>query len=267
MSFGDPPSTSVRSLPRRDRIAILGGLVGVSVLAWVYLVVLALRMPAMDAMAMSEVIRIRPWIAMDFVSMFLMWAIMMVGMMVPSATPMALIYGAVARKARGQGSAIAPTAFFVWGYVAAWTGFSLGATIAQWALDQAALLSPMMVATSPALGAGLMIAAGIYQMTPFKSACLDHCRAPARFISQHWRPGMLGAFRMGLEHGAFCLGCCWLLMGLLFFGGVMDLLWIAGITLFVLLEKLLPFGDRGGRLAGIGMIATGTGIALLTILA
>jgi predicted metal-binding membrane protein len=118
----------------------------------------------------------------------------------------------------------------------------------------------MMVSTSPALGAALLIGAGIYQLTPYKNACLEHCRAPAHFIAEHWRPGTRGALLMGAEHGLYCLGCCWVLMGLLFFGGVMNLLWIAAITLFVLLEKLLPFGARGGRLAGAALIALGCAV-------
>ncbi len=142
-------------------------------------------------------------------------------------------------------------------YVAMWTLFSVGATLAQWALDRAALLSPMTMTTSPKLGAAFLVAAGVYQLTPYKDVCLKHCRAPAHFIAEHWRPGALGAFRMGLAHGAYCLGCCWLLMGLLFFGGVMNLLWIAAITLFVLLEKVLPLGRAGGRLAGGAMILAG----------
>jgi predicted metal-binding membrane protein len=170
---------------------------------------------------------------------------------------MTLVYAAVARKAAREGTVLAPTAVFVLGYVAMWTGFSAGATAAQWGLERAALLSPMLVTTSPTLGAALLIGAGIYQLTPFKNACLEHCRSPAYFISEHWRPGASGAFRMGLVHGAYCLGCCWILMGLLFFGGVMNLLWIAGITVFVLLEKVAPFGAWGGRVAGLAMIATG----------
>ena len=166
----------------------------------------------------------------------------MTGMMLPSATPATLVYTAVARKAAREGTPVAPVAAFVTGYLFMWTLFSLGATLAQWGLERAALLSPMLVSTSPVLGASLLIAAGVYQLTPWKEACLEHCQSPVQFISQHWRSGGWGAFRMGLEHGAFCLGCCWVLMGLLFFGGVMNLVWIAGITLFVLLEKVLPFG-------------------------
>jgi len=199
------------------------------------------------------------WEFADFGLVFLMWTIMMVGMMVPTATPMTMIYAAVARKAAGQGTVLAPASTFVSGYVAMWTLFSLVATIAQWGLDRAASLSPMMVATSPALGAALLFAAGAYQLTPLKSACLRHCRSPAHFVAQHWRPGARGAFRMGLEHGGFCLGCCWLLMGLLFVGGVMNLLWIAAIAVFVLLEKVIPDAQFAGRLAGGAMMVTGLG--------
>lgn len=200
---------------------------------------------------------LRSWDVANFGMMFSMWAIMMAGMMLPSASPTTLIYAAVARKASRAGMPVAPTAAFVVGYLTIWTLFSLAATLAQWILESMALLSPRMVSTSPVLGAGLLVAAGIYQLTPFKDACLEHCRSPAHFIAEHWRPGTAGAFRMGVVHGAYCLGCCWILMGLLFFGGVMNLLWIAAITLFVLLEKVLPFGAGGGRLAGIGMILSG----------
>jgi predicted metal-binding membrane protein len=227
----------------------------VTALAWAYLVAMALPMDEM--MSSTEMMRMRAWTPRDFVLMFAMWTVMMVGMMVPSAAPMALVYAAVARKAGRQGSPVAPTYVFVSGYVVVWTAFSLAATFAQWGLESAALLSPMMVSTSPQLGAGLLIGAGLYQLTPAKRACLEHCRAPAYFISEHWRPGLLGAFRMGLLHGAFCLGCCWILMGLLFFGGVMSLLWIAGITAFVLVEKLLPAGPATARFAGFGLIGAG----------
>jgi predicted metal-binding membrane protein len=199
----------------------------------------------------------KAWSASDFSMMFVMWVVMMIGMMVPSAAPIALIYAAIVRKAARDGTALAPTGVFVAGYIAMWALFSLGATLAQWGLDQARLLSPMMVSTSPWLGGGLLVAAGAYQLTPQKQACLEHCRAPARFISEHWRPGVAGAFRMGVEHGAYCLGCCWLLMGLLFFGGVMDLLWIGGITVFVLLEKVLPMGAQGARWAGGALLLLG----------
>ena len=244
------------SLPRRDRISILLALFGIALLAWVYLIAMALAMEEMP-MSGAEMMGIHPWSALDFFLMFLMWAVMMVGMMVPTAVPMTLVYAAVARKAARQDTPLAPTATFVLGYIAMWSLFSVAATLVQWGLHQAALLSPMMVSNSPSLGAGLLIAAGIYQWLPFKDACLQHCRAPAHFFAEHWHTGAAGAFRMGLEHGAFCLGCCWALMGLLFLGGVMNLLWIGAITLFVLLEKVHPFGDRGGRVMGALMVLAG----------
>ena len=137
------------------------------------------------------------------------------------------------------------------------SGDSLFATVAQWQLDQWALLSPMMVSKSPLFGASLLIAAGIYQWLPIKNACLKHCRSPIHFISEHWQNGTVGALKMGISHGTFCIGCCWFLMLLLFVGGVMNLLWIAAITVFVLLEKMIPLGDHGGRWIGVVMIIVG----------
>lgn len=261
----------VSSLPRRDRIVIICALAATTLLAWAYLVAVASNMAgmaAMDTMAsnMAGMVQIKPWTGTDFGAMVLMWIIMMIGMMVPTAAPMTLIYAAVARKAATQGTTLAPAAFFVSGYIVIWSVFSVVATVAQWGLEQAALLSPMMVLTSPGLGAGLLIAAGLYQMTPMKDACLRHCRSPVHFISHGWKPGAFGALRMGLEHGLYCLGCCWILMGLLFLGGVMSLMWIAGIAVFVLLEKILPFGLRGGRLAGVGMVLTGCTALLVWLL-
>ena len=250
------PVPVTHSLPYRSRIAILSSLSGVTLLAWLYLIAMAWSMEGAP-LTTADMVRVRPWTVLDFFLMFLMWAVMMVGMMVPTAIPMTLVYAGVARKADAQNTPLAPTATFVAGYLVMWTLFSVGATVAQWSLEQAALLSPMMVTTSPLLGAGLLIAAGIYQWTPWKNRCLRHCRAPAHFFAQHWHSGAAGAFRMGLEHGAFCLGCCWVLMGLLFLGGVMNLLWIAVITLFVLLEKVIPFGDQGGRIGGAAMILLG----------
>ncbi len=208
-------------------------------------------------MAAGAMAQIKGWTTSYFIAMLLMWVIMMIGMMVPTAIPMALVYAAVARKASQQGAPLVPTSAFISGYIVMWGVFSLGATLAQWGLDEAALLSPMMVSTSPALGAALLVIAGVYQLTPMKDACLKHCRAPAHFISQSWKPGSWGAFRMGIEHGTYCIGCCWILMCLLFLGGVMSLLWIGGITLFVLLEKVLPLGKTGGRIAGGGMALVG----------
>jgi len=230
-------------------VAVLAALGGVTALSWIALVEMARGMDGGSMAGMG----LRAWTPAHFALMLAMWVVMMAGMMLPSATPATLVYTAVARKASREGTPVAPVALFVAGYLLMWALFSLGATLAQWALERAALLSPMLVASSPGLGAALLVGAGVYQLTPLKDACLEHCRSPVHFIAAHWRPGLGGALRMGLEHGAYCLGCCWVLMGLLFFGGVMNLVWIAAIALFVLLEK----AARGGRWAGLGMILAG----------
>lgn len=239
---------AVLKLPRRDFWAITVSLTGVTALCWLYLLAMAKDMCCLQ---------IPTWDTAYFGMMFSMWAIMMVGMMVPSAAPMILIYAAVARKAEKQGTPIASAWAFTLGYLFMWTVFSLAVTLAQWQLDKAALLSPLMVSNSPKFGASLLIAAGIYQWLPVKDNCLTHCRSPFHFISTHWRPGKIGALLMGISHGTFCIGCCWALMLLLFVGGVMNILWIAAITIFVLLEKVLPLGKHGGKFTGILMVIAG----------
>jgi len=206
---------------------------------------------------LQAMVHVQPWTAAELAPRLLMWAVMMVAMMLPTAAPMTLVYAAVARKAAREDRPVAPTFVFVAGYLAIWALFSVAATAAQSSLDQLALLSPAMVSASPLLGAGLLIGAGIYQLTPYKHACLAHCRAPAHFISHRWRGGFAGAFRMGLELGIYCLGCCWILMGLLFVGGVMNLFWIAAIAVFILLEKTMPFAETGARVVGAAMIVVG----------
>jgi predicted metal-binding membrane protein len=206
---------------------------------------------------MDSITGVQHWTTTEFALRVAMWAVMMVAMMVPSAAPMTLLYASVARKADAQHNALASTSLFVTGYLAMWTIFSLVATIAQHALDQAALLSPMMASRSASFGAALLITAGVYQFTPLKNACLRNCRSPAHFLSRYWRAGNVGAFRTGLKLGAYCVGCCWILMGLLFVGGVMNPIWIAAIGVFVLLEKTIPFGEVGGKVAGAAMIVVG----------
>jgi predicted metal-binding membrane protein len=258
---------AVSSVPssRRDRMAVLTGLAGITAAAWIYLGIDAHRMASMSTgmtghsmtATMPAMAGVQPWTAAEFGLRLGMWAVMMVAMMVPTAAPMTLIYAAVARKAAAQHNPVAPTFVFVAGYVAMWCLFSVAATLAQWRLDQVALLSPMMVSDSALLGGALLIGAGVYQLTPLKQACLRHCRAPAQFLSRNWHGGTSGALRMGLKLGTYCLGCCWILMGLLFVGGVMNLLWIAAIAVFVLLEKTIPFGAAAGWLAGAAMILAG----------
>lgn len=245
---------------RRDRWFILAGLGGVTVAAWAFLALDALPMPAgtSDGSMMGDaMVRVQPWAVAQLAPRFLMWAVMMVAMMLPTAVPMTLVYAAVARKAARENRPVAPTFVFVAGYLAIWILFSVAATASQSGLDHWALLSPSMSSASPYLGGGLLIAAGIYELTPYKHTCLAHCRAPAHFISQKWRSGFPGAFRMGLGLGAYCLGCCWILMGLLFVGGLMNLLWVAAIAAFILLEKTLPLAEVGARLVGAAMIVVG----------
>ncbi len=249
----------IEALVRRDRAFVLSGLAGLAALSWLYLFIVAAEMSGgmpgdMSDMAMASLM---PWNTIDFALMFVMWAVMMVAMMIPSAAPMILLFAAIKRRGADAGRPVVSTGIFAAGYILIWTVFSAAATVAQWALEQAALLSSMMVSVSPYLGGGLLIAAGAYQMTPLKQVCLKHCRSPAHFLSAHWRKGPGGALRMGLEHGAFCLGCCWVLMGLLFVGGVMNLLWIAVIAGFVLLEKVVPRGVLVGRVTGGLLILAG----------
>jgi len=240
-------------LPRRERAVILGALAGVTLLSWVYLAHLARGMDAMPAMA---------GMSMGAVLMFLMWWVMMVGMMLPSALPMTLTFATVNRRRRESGASYVPTAAFVAGYLGAWGAFSLAATGAQWALERAALMMPMKHLTSPLLGGLLFVAAGAYQLTPLKHACLRRCRSPLAFVLEGWRDGTGGALRMGAEHGAYCLGCCAFLMALLFVGGLMNLLWVAAIAAFVLLEKLVPAGEALARAAGL--LALGVGVWMMS---
>jgi predicted metal-binding membrane protein len=233
-------------------VVVLGSIAAVTALAWLYLVVIA------GMTSMADMARLRPWTGAEAVMMFIMWAVMMVGMMLPSATPMVLLYARVCRKSLDM--AAPDTGAFVMGYVAVWTLFSAAATALQWGLEQAALLSPTMTSASPFFAGMVLVLAGLYQWTPAKQACLSRCRSPVEFLSTHWRPGAGGAFAMGLRHGAFCVGCCWALMALLFVGGVMNLLWVALITIFILLEKVVPFGHGVGKTAGALLALAGLAV-------
>jgi predicted metal-binding membrane protein len=245
---------------RRDRVLISTCLVLLTALAWAYLVRLDRQMSAamtydraMANMGMTLDVR---WSAADVLFTFVMWVVMMVGMMTASAAPVMLLF---ARTHAGRGGSRAPIAVaaFGAGYLLVWTSFSAIAVLAQWTLQRLTLLSPSMTTSSPRLGGAILIAAGVYQLTPFKSACLAHCRTPLGFLMSHWRDGTPGALRMGIEHGTYCLGCCWALMGVLFVVGVMNLVWVAAMAIFVLLEKLGPAGALVARVAGVAMIASG----------
>jgi len=200
---------------------------------------------------------LQPWGPATVLLLFVMWAVMMVAMMVPSAAPMILAFLTVNQRRRAAARPFVPVTIFILGYLAVWTAFSAVATSAEWGLHQAAMLSTTMTTTSRALNGGLLIAAGVFQWTPLKRACLKGCRSPLSFLMSEWREGYAGAFVMGLQHGAYCVGCCWFLMALLFVAGVMNLLWVAVIALFVLAEKALPKGELLARVTGIALIIAG----------
>jgi predicted metal-binding membrane protein len=242
-----------------QRLAILAALGGLVALSWLYLVDEAATMAAMDPdMAMP------PKDATELLLLLAMWCVMMVGMMLPSAAPMILTFATINRNRRASGRPYTPTALFTSGYLLAWVGFSVVATFAQAGLEWASLFAPMaMKITSPLLGGLLFIAAGVYQFTPLKHACLSFCRSPIDFVVNHWHDGPVGAVRMGISHGLYCLGCCWILMALLFAVGVMDLVWVAILTAVVLVEKLMPAGPWLARVGGLLLI--GYGVGLLTL--
>jgi len=248
----------------RERAVIVAALAGVVVVAWAYILAGAgLEMPVDAPDGTPGVMAPMAWTPGYAVLVFFMWWVMMIAMMLPSAAPMILLFATLDRGRRGRGASVAPAGAFALGYLVAWGGFSLVAAALQWGLGAASLLSPAMASTSAVLGGVILAAAGVYQLTPLKQACLRHCRAPFLFLSQRWRAGRLGAIRMGIEHGAFCLGCCWVLMGLLFVGGVMNPYWIVGLAVFVLLEKTIPAGRGLGWLGGGALIAWG--VAMIAI--
>jgi predicted metal-binding membrane protein len=229
---------------RHDRLILVTALTAITGIAWIWVVIGAgtgmstigmtrrSGMPDVSGMIMEPAV----WTPVYAGLMFAMWWVMMVAMMLPSATTMLLLFARINRKERAQDRPYVPTGIFAAGYLVAWGGFSIAATALQWLFERLGLLSPMMVATSYWLGGAILVLAGLVQ---------------------GWRPGSLGAFRMGIEHGAYCLGCCWFLMGLLFFGGIMNLFWIAGLAVYVLLEKTIPFGHWLGRAVGIAAVAGG----------
>ena len=253
--------SAVERVLRNDRILVISGLLVVIVLSWVYLFAGAGTMQEMGDMLMP--MSSGPWTVKHAMVMLVMWAVMMAAMMLPSATPMILLYATIARNRHAKGQPAVESGIFMLGYGAIWIAFSLGAVALQFALERAAMLSPMMEATSITLAGGLLIAAGIYQWTPLKQACLLRCRSPLDFVLTHWRNGARGAFVMGVWHGTYCVGCCWVLMLLLFVGGVMNLGWIAGIAIFVLVEKLVPAGHWIGRGAGVLLIGWGAATLLM----
>lgn len=235
----------LRTVLERDRATVAVCLLAVIALAWAWLWRHA-------GMAMPP----------HLLFLFIMWWIMMVAMMLPSAAPMILLFASVSSRQRKQGKPYVPTAVFASTYLMIWGAFSLVAASLQWWTETR--IESVMAAgvSSKTLAGALLLGAGAYQLTPLKDACLRQCRSPLHFLMTRWRPGLLGALRMGIEHGAYCVGCCWLLMGLLFVGGVMNLWWVIGIALYVLLEKVVPAGPWLGRALGAILVAVGTLVLL-----
>lgn len=253
------------SVLKRDRLIVGAALALITIAAWAYVLWLAtaVRTPAMPSMpamrGMDMAPAFAPWTLAHAFWAFAMWAIMMVGMMTPSAAPMVLIYTQVSRQAGTLGRVFAPAGWFAGGYLIAWIPFAAIAVLAQYALERAALLSPMMVSSSHRFGGAVLIAAGLYQLTPLKYACLAQCRSPLAFVQRHggFRADAAGSLHLGLLHGFYCIGCCWALMALLFVGGVMNVLWIAALAILVLGERVLPSGTVLARIAGMAAVAGG----------
>ncbi len=269
------PGTALEQALTRDRLVVAVSLAALCLLAWLYLVHVAsqmdgmaemtggmMDMPAADGMPGMAGAAMRPDAGtladarVEFALLALMWAVMMVGMMLPSASPTILLFAALERK-RAERAIGGRTAAFVVGYLAIWSLFAVAAAAAQTLLAHAGLVSPRMAATSTLLAGGIFVAAGLYEFTPLKNRCLTRCRSPLEWIPRHMRPGRGGGFRMGLEHGAYCVGCCWVLMLLLFVGGVMNLVWVAVIAIFVLAQKMMPGGPILARLAGAALVLSG----------
>jgi predicted metal-binding membrane protein len=259
---------ATEALLRHDRLIIGTGLTVICLLSWLYIVTGAgtgMSTLAMTTWQFPLPARLSheaaPWGLSYWIIMAFMWWVMMIAMMVPSATPMILLYTRVHRHAQERGQidhGTIPTTAFLSGYLLAWLMFSLAATALQWSLEQSGLVhNIMMWSTNSVLSGSFLIGAGIYQLSPLKNICLKHCRSAADYLSRHWRKERLGAVHMGLEHGLYCVGCCWFLMALLFVGGIMNLVWIAGLAIVVLAEKLAPFGYWIARASGLLMMTAG----------
>jgi predicted metal-binding membrane protein len=275
-------SSILETTLEQDRVILVAGLLAVIVVSWVWLLFGAgMTMDAFEMTQMSKPVGLSSdkdmtgqdstmsampvamvqsveWTIDYALLMFTMWWVMMIAMMLPSASPMLLLFARLNRMEKSRGRPFVQTGIFAAGYLMAWGLFSAVAAALQWAFEASGLLSSMMVSTSSVLGGFLLIAAGAWQLTPIKQACLRRCRSPIGFLSSHWRNGRCGAIRMGLQHGMYCLGCCWFLMGLLFYGGVMNLYWIIGLAAFILIEKLSPAGHWLGKVVGVGVLGWGS---------
>ena len=248
---------------KKDRYVVLFALLFLCVLSWLYIIYLYNQMYPMNMDALFFAMPMTAkWQWTDFVLLFLMWFVMMIAMMTPSVAPLVIVFGMINRKRQQSQSPFVSSGYLLIGYFLVWAAFSLFATLLQWLLQKISLLNPEMITTSKILGGVILISAGIFQFTPLKNTCLHYCRTPISFIHQYWKNGKSGALRMGIQNGFYCLGCCWILMLLLFVSGIMNILWIAIISLFVLLEKVFPTAKIISAAAGIALITYGIIILL-----
>lgn len=249
---------SLEYLLKRDRLVIISGLFFITLLSWLYIIYLYRQMVYMDMNALFFAMPMTPhWAATDFILLFLMWIVMMIAMMTPSVAPLILVFAKVNRERKLQHHPFVNTGYLITGYFLVWAVYSGAATALQWLLQQIAWLNPDMKTTNKILGGIILILTGIFQFTPLKKTCLTYCRSPLNFVLLHWKEGKQGALKMGIENGFYCLGCCWLLMVLLFVAGIMNLLWVALIALFVLAEKISPGIRWLPYVAGFALIAYG----------
>lgn len=253
----------VQETVRRDRLLLYAALGITAVIAWAYLLHQArsmegstgMDMGAMQHMENMAMPAMQGWTGIDVLLLFAMWAVMMVAMMAPAAAPMVLLVAHVSRQRESE-APVPRALLFAAAYFLVWTAFSIVAALVQWRLHQALLLSGRMQ-TTPLVGGILLTLAGVFQWTPLKRKCLVHCRSPLAFLMRFWREGSAGAFAMGVRHGAYCVGCCWLLMAVLFAVGVMNLIWVAALAAFIIVERLVIKGDVVGRVAGLALVISG----------
>jgi predicted metal-binding membrane protein len=252
--------SALERLVRRDRFLMLGALAALTLLAIAYLVRDALAMRAMSAemarLAQMGMVMPMSWGPAEWLGLFVMWVVMMLAMMLPSAAPVILLVLATLRR-RGDAHALLAAYVFVTGYLLAWTVFSALAATVQFQLHRVAAMTMDMSLQPSAASAAVLMLAGIFQWTPFKNACLRHCRSPLDALSRYWREGTSGALLAGLRHGSYCIGCCWLIMLVLFVVGIMNLAWVAALAAVILLEKDAPWGQFIGRVAGLALFTWG----------
>lgn len=262
-------AAGLEAILKRDRRIVGAGLLLIGILAWLYMLRLSNTMDMVMTESMVKGMMkpmIMPWSWADFLSVFWMWAVMMVAMMVPAVAPMVLLYTTLVRRSQSAQSPVLATTLFILGYLLVWWGFALLVTLIQWWLHQQDFLSSMMGSISAQMGSMVLILGGLFQWSPIKHACVNHCRSPFDHITSHWQSGLSGAVRMGASHGLYCLGCCWFLMGLMFVAGVMNLLWMVLIAAYILIEKLMPAGRVGNGfswLTGFVMVAVGYGMLFI----